>query len=144
MTKKAVKIFLKMLKETDITHLFSLTVVVPSSTSNSTLQTTTLGRRTFLKCFQLSSIQREEGLQFGVQCQWSGISLVTSVIFSSKEVVCTRRQKSDMFPSHTAGASSLQSQLLSEIVLRNNGTKTHLDSHLDSLCAHIYEHFPHQ
>lgn len=49
-----------------------------------------------------------------------------------------------MFQGHTVGLRSLQPQVLSEIVLRNNGTRTHLDTHWDSLCAHIHEHFPHQ
>lgn len=59
MTKEGGQDCHKNAKETGITHLLSYNVV-PSYILTSTLQITTLGRTTFLKYFQMSSIQREQ------------------------------------------------------------------------------------
>lgn len=85
-----------------------------------------------MKCFQRRSSQRRR--------IYSSVSNVSDL----SSLVTGIRQEPHMFQGQKARPSSRQPQLLSEIVLRNNVTSTRSDSRSDSLCAYIYERFPHQ
>lgn len=141
--REAAKAFIKMRRETDLIQLLSCSgssFLCPKPyPPNHNLRENDILE-------MLPSKRHPEGGEFRVQCQMSVIWDLSSDRhdFILKVNGVHSQARSHLFWCRKDRASSLQPQLLSEIVLRNNGNKTHLDSHLDSLCAHIYEHFPHQ